>query len=90
MLSFFDSIGLARTHNDEAKIRGQRRIVRVNRVKREFMPGREFNDFGTYVGEVPAQRVMLGLGGIEIGSVVEAEITPTRRVFLPIPSGRAG
>jgi hypothetical protein len=61
----------------------------VDGVEGKIGGGRRFNDFRAGGFQFAAQGIMLGLGGGEVGGVVEAEIAPAGGVLGLIPSGEA-
>jgi hypothetical protein len=51
---------------------GERRVVGVDGIEGEIGSGRHIDDFGSCGSQLAAECVMLGLGGGEVGGVVEA------------------
>jgi hypothetical protein len=72
MASFRHTIRFARTHNDQAKICGQRCIVGVDRVEREVGCSWELDEFRTDRFQFAAKNSVLRLGLSEIGCVMKA------------------
>ena len=61
MLAFEDAIRFAGTHDDQAKIGGERGVVSVDGVERKFRRGRKFEDLRAGRREFAAKCLMLRL-----------------------------
>ena len=89
MACFLDAVRLAGAHEDQAEVGGERGVVGIDRVEREIRRGGEFDDFRAGGREFVAERVVLRLGGGEVGRMMKAEFAPARDAFGLIPSGGA-
>jgi|SRR5579863_1565875 len=89
MLRFRDPVGLARTHEDQAEVGGQRGIVRVDGVERKIVGGGEFDDFRAHGLQFVNEASVLRLGYFEVGGVMETEVAPSGDARRIVPSSVA-
>ena len=73
------AIRLSRSHEDEAEVGGERRVVSVDGVKRKIVSGRQFENFRTCGFQLTHQCLMLRLRDLKVWSVMESQVAATRR-----------
>ena len=89
VLALCETIGLARTHQNQSEVRSERGVMCIDSVERQFARGWQFHQLGPRGLQLAAQRFMLCQGFGVVGRMMNSQIAPESNAFWLIPSGGA-